>query len=148
MRAIITAILLTGCLGMLQAQWIYQGNEKERAVPNGKGQEFDQPFFSVGNIHFVQFGVYPSSIDPFTLGAPNLGQVWIIYHRESFVKGQYGAFYIVKPFPNADEARKAAARYNKAKIDCWYNTELTGATFNLIGTTYDRDAEKAIGIKN
>ena len=101
---------------------------------------------ALGEIHFVQFAVYPSDVDPFSLGAPNIGQVWIIYHRESVVKGQYGAFYIVKPYPNGDSARRAVAAIKKRGIDCWYNAELTGATFDLIGTTVDDDTLKAVEI--
>ncbi len=146
-RTLIAAFLLIGSAGMLQAQWIYKGNNKERAVPPGKGQEYQRPFMDVGEIHFVQFAVYPSTVNPFELGAPNLGQVWIIYHRETFVKGQYGALYIVKPFATAADARAAAARYKKRKYDCWYNSELTGATFDLIGTTTDSEGQEAIEVK-
>ena len=146
-KLVVTSFLLIFGLGLLNAQWIYKGNDRERAVPPGKGKEYQRPFMDVGEIHFVQFAVYPGSVNPFELGAPNLGQVWIIYHRETKVKGEYGAFYIVKPFGTADDARRAVARYKNMKYDCWYNSELTGATFNLIGTTTDSDGDKAIGVK-
>lgn len=134
--------------GHLQAQWIYQGSSTERNIPDGKGQEFDRPFIDIKEIYFVQFAVYPNSVDPFSLGAPNVGQVWIIYHRESVVKGENGAFYIVKPYPSEADARSAAKSIKKLGIDCWYNSALTGETFTLIGTTVDDDNIKAVKTSN
>ena len=125
---------------LMGQQWIYKGTEKSRAIVDGKGQEFDRKFFSTGDMHFVQFAVYPSrdGLDPFSLGAPNVGQVWIIYHRDTQVEGRkFGAFYIVKPFPNGDAARKAVANIKKKGIECWYNKDLTNVTFDLVGMTMD-----------
>ena len=62
-----------------------------------------------------------------------IGEVWLIYHRETKIKDQYGAFYIVKAFQNLADAKTAIATYKRLKINCWYNKDLTGATFELVG---------------
>ncbi len=118
----------------LAAQFTYRGLNKEREVKSGSGQEFDSPFTRIPDFHFVQFAVYPASTNPDKLMAPKgIGEVWLIYHRDTKIKNQYGAFYIVKAFQNLADAKTAIATYKRLKINCWYNKDLTGATFELVG---------------
>lgn len=116
---------------------IYNGAEKSRVIERGRGQEFTQDFIDIGYFHFVQFGVYPVGTPHEKLKAPELGQVWLIHHKETQIKGVagIGALYIVKPFGTEMEARSAVDNYRRNNIRCWYNAELTGATFELVGTT-------------
>lgn len=116
---------------------IYQGEEKARVIEKGRGQEFSREFIDIGYFHFVQFGVYPVNTSRDKLKAPEVGQVWLIHHKDTQIKGVagVGALYIVKPFANEEDAKNAVATYRSQKIRCWYNAELTGAAFELVGTT-------------
>lgn len=145
MKAIITVILLISGSVQLLSQVppsprppiIYQGEERTRVIEKGSGQEFSMDFIDIGYFHFVQFGVYPATTSRDKLKAPNLGQVWLIHHKDTQIKGRpgVGALYIVKPFATAMDAQNAVAAYRSRNIRCWYNAELTGATFELVGTT-------------
>lgn len=129
-------IIIVLCIApnFLSAQFTYRGLTKEREVKSGSGQEFTTPFTRIPDFHFVQFAVYPANTNPDKLMAPkSIGEVWLIYHRETKIKNEYGAFYIVKPFQNLADAKAAIAVYKKLNVNCWYNADLTGAAFDLIG---------------
>ncbi len=125
--------------GFSQQNFTYNSGSKARVITPGKGQEYDRAFIPVGDFHFVQFGVYPADVDLTKIGAPPefIGQVWLIYHEDTQIKGSTkpGAVYIVKPFGAEDDARRAAKDFEARKISSWYNPGLTGATFVLVGIT-------------
>ncbi|MCI4667534.1 MAG: hypothetical protein MRZ79_05180 [Bacteroidia bacterium] len=114
-------------------------SDKSRVVDPGKGQTFSRAFFTADNFHFVQFGVYPMGANWRDILAPSkIGQVWLIIHYSTQIKGkpEQGAYYIVKPFPSAGLARDYVAKYKKLGIDCWYNPQLHGVPFTIMGITY------------
>ena len=124
----------------VQAQnFTYNKEDKERLIKRGTGQEFDRSFIPIGDFHFVQFGVYPADVDLAKIGAPPAytGQVWLIFHEGTRIRGSNadGAIYIVKSFGTAEDARKAVKDYEAKGTSCWYNADLTEATFVLIGIT-------------
>lgn len=145
MKKIILLVVVVCCSCSLFAQIqptpkspiIYQGAEKARVIEKGKGQEFSRDFIDIGYFHFVQFGVYPVDASRDKLKAPDVGQVWLIHHKDTQIKGVagVGALYIVKPFATEVDAKNAVASYRGNKIRCWYNADLTGAAFELVGTT-------------
>lgn len=65
-----------------------------RDVPAGKGQDFTGPtFIDPSCMYYVQFAVYPMCVkDPDRcerIRAPQgLGEVWLIEHPETYVRGQ------------------------------------------------------------
>lgn len=128
-------LFLSLCFVEMQAQLVYTTRSgASRMIDPGKGQEFSRNFIPASSFHFVQFGVYPSTTNWRDIMAPhNVGQVWLIHHGQTIVKGSTanGAYYIVKPFATAMEARQYAARYKKTGIDAWFNPDLTGAPFVL-----------------
>lgn len=114
-------------------------SDKARVVPPGKGQTFSRAFFTADDFHFVQFGVYPMTANWRDILAPKgIGQVWLIIHYSTQIEGkpEQGAFYIVKPFPSAELARSYSAKYKKEGIDSWYNPQLHGVPFTIMGITY------------
>lgn len=118
----------------------YKAVEKTRIIPKGVGQVFSLDFTPVTEFHFVQFGVYPIKTDWRKIKAPEqIGQVWLIRHNETIIKGvdEIGGYYIVKPYPNRTEADAAVSTFRSRKIRCWYNPDLTGANFTLVGFTED-----------
>lgn len=126
--------------GSVKAQLTYTPRgDDPRVVDPGQGQEFNRAFFDCKNFHFVQFGVYPKSVNWRRILAPSgLGQIWLIEHAGTQIRGRYmkGAYYIVKAFPTAQLARSYATQYKKQGIDCWYNPELFDVPFTLWGITY------------
>jgi hypothetical protein len=140
-KFLFVGLLLFMGVEALQAQknFTYTSDIKERIITPGKGQEYDRAFIPVGDFHFVQFGVYPPDADLTKIGAPPdfVGQVWLIYHEDTRIKGssKQGAIYIVKPFGTAEDARRAAKDYESQKVSSWYNPALAGATFVLVGIT-------------
>jgi len=117
----------------------YNGDQKARLITPGVGKEYSENFVFFDNLHFVQFGVYSSDYNRYEIKAPKgAGQVWLIYHQDTQVQktGNFrGAYYIVKAFGSAEEARTAVQTFKARKIDCWYNPELTNIRFVLMGIT-------------
>ncbi len=124
----------------LRAQLTYTPRSDEaRMIDPGQGQEFTRAFFDANNFHFVQFGVYPLTVNRRKILAPSgIGQIWLIEHKSTQIRGRRyrGAFYIVKAFPSAGLARAYADKYKKQGIDCWYNPKLFDVPFTLWGITY------------
>ncbi len=131
---VLLALFLTGP-GYGQ-EMTFSKEAKSRTIRPGRGQVFTENFTRIGEFYFVQFGVYPSTMDLTKIKAPEgVGQVWLIEHKETTIKGvnTQGAYYNVKPYLSEEEAKAAVDRFKQLKINCWYNQALTGANFTLIG---------------
>lgn len=112
-----------------------------RFIEKGKGQEFTEEFVDFQSYHFVQFGVYPASVDRYEIKAPKtVGQSWLIFHEETIIRGatEEGAYYIVKPFSTEAEARANAEAFKKQGINCWYNHNLTDVAFVLLAISFPK----------
>ncbi|MEM9888089.1 MAG: hypothetical protein AAF849_19505 [Bacteroidota bacterium] len=138
--AITTSLFLL--LGQAKAQegtFTYNGDRKARIIAPGVGKEYSENFIFFNDLHFVQFGVYSSDYNRYDIKAPKeAGQVWLIYHHDTQIRksGNFvGAYYIVKAFGSAAEARAAVETFKARKIDSWYNPDLTNVEFVLIGIT-------------
>jgi hypothetical protein len=121
-----------------QAQISYQGELKTREIKRGKGQEFSEEFRFTQDFQFIQFGVYPTDTDIDKIKAPKgVGQVWLIWHPHTSIQNvrEKGAIYIVKPVFSEQEARDQVAMFKKKGIKSWYNKQLTGVSFTLLGFT-------------
>jgi hypothetical protein len=134
-------VLLSG--GSLAAQvMIYEPGSRGanlRIIEKGKGQEFTEDFVDFQSYHFVQFGVYPASVDRYDIKAPKAaGQSWLIFHEETLIRGseEPGAYYIVKPFSTEAEARANAETLKKQGLNCWYNNNLTDVAFVLVAISF------------
>ncbi|MEM0993433.1 MAG: hypothetical protein AAF806_25770 [Bacteroidota bacterium] len=139
---LVVAILLFLSTGLVKGQegtFTYNGDRKARIIPPGTGKEYSENFIFFTDLHFVQFGVYSSDYNRYEIKAPKeAGQVWLIYHRDTQIQKAnnfLGAYYIVKAFGSAAEARAAVDAFKARKIDCWYNPDLTNIEFVLIGIT-------------
>lgn len=135
-----TVLFVLFIVGVSFAQLSYDKEDKTRTIPPGKGQVFTESFHAITDFHFVQFGVYPfkgQQIDK--IKAPKqAGQVWLILHTGTTIKGMKdneGAYYIVKPYLTDADAKAAAKAFSEKGIKCWYNPDLTKASFTLIGAT-------------
>lgn len=119
-----------------------RGGQAARVIEKGKkGQEYDAEFVDFQSYHFVQFAVYPSTVDRYDLRGPKeIGQSWLIFHKETLFAGsaEKGAYYIVQPFSSEEEARKKAESFKKQGLDCWYNGELTDARFVLVAISFPK----------
>ncbi|MCB0525830.1 MAG: hypothetical protein R3A50_18955 [Saprospiraceae bacterium] len=108
------------------------GLDVQRKVKKGVGQEGNDIFTPVAELHFVQFAVYckDTPVDR----APAIEGLMLLWHSGSKCPGgATGASYIVKGYNSADEAKDAVLRFKSQRIDCWYNPSLTGAEVEVIG---------------
>ena len=123
----------------IDGTFTYNGDRKARIIAPGVGKEYSEDFIFFDDLHFVQFGVYSSDYNRYDIKAPKeAGQVWLIYHEDTQVQKSRnfrGAYYIVKAYGSAQEARTAAQTFKGKKVDCWYNPDLTNVKFILIGIT-------------
>jgi hypothetical protein len=139
--SILSSVLLFFFLSTATAQvegtFTYNGDRKVRVIQPGTGKAYTENFAFFKDLHFVQFGVYGSDYNVYDIKAPKgAGQVWLIYHPDTRMRsGVVGAYYIVQPFANSAEARQAVANLKGQKLDAWYNPELTGVEFVLLGLT-------------
>jgi hypothetical protein len=135
--------LLSG--GSLAAQvMIYEPGSRGanlRVIDKGKGQDYTEDFVDFQSYHFVQFGVYPASVDRYEIKAPkSAGQSWLIFHEETLIRGseEPGAYYIVKPYSTEAEARANAEVFKKQGLNCWYNSNLTDVAFVLLAISFPK----------
>ncbi|MFM8487039.1 MAG: hypothetical protein ACKOCH_11940 [Bacteroidota bacterium] len=108
------------------------GQNVQRNISRGLGQEGDRLFTPIAELFFVQFAVYckDTPVDK----APPVEGLMLVWHEGTFCpEGEEGACYIVKGFESAEKAKAAALQFRENGIDCWYNPALTGAQVEVIG---------------
>lgn len=108
------------------------GQNVQRNISRGLGQEGDRLFTPIAELFFVQFAVYckDTPVDK----APPVEGLMLVWHEGTFCpEGEEGACYIVKGFESAEKAKDAALQFRENGIDCWYNPSLTGAQVEVIG---------------
>lgn len=108
------------------------GQNVQRNISRGLGQEGDRLFTPIAELFFVQFAVYckDTPVDK----APPVEGLMLVWHEGTFCpEGEEGACYIVKGFESVEKAKSAALQFRENGIDCWYNPSLTGAQVEVIG---------------
>ena len=108
------------------------GQNVQRNISRGLGQEGDRLFTPIAELFFVQFAVYckDTPVDK----APPVEGLMLVWHEGTFCpEGEEGACYIVKGFESIEKAKAAALQFRENGIDCWYNPALTGAQVEVIG---------------
>lgn len=108
------------------------GQNVQRNISRGLGQEGDRLFTPIAELFFVQFAVYckDTPVDK----APPVEGLMLVWHEGTFCpEGEEGACYIVRGFESAEKAKAAAVQFREDGIDCWYNPSLTGAQVEVIG---------------
>jgi hypothetical protein len=108
------------------------GQQVQRNISRGLGQEGDRLFTPIAELYFVQFAVYCK--DTPVNKAPPVEGLMLVWHEGTFCpEGEEGACYIVKGCESVEKAKTAAVRFREDGIDCWYNPALTGAQVEVIG---------------
>ena len=137
LSSVLFFFFLSASTAQVSGTFTYNGDRKVRVIEPGSGKAYTEDFAFFKDLHFVQFGVYGSDYNVYDIKAPKgAGQVWLIYHPDTRMRnGVVGAYYIVQPFANAAEARAGVANLKKQNLDGWYNPDLTGVEFVLLGLT-------------
>ena len=142
MRIIIFFCVLFFCTGYSavaqqnKLTYIPDKTGDDRIIPPGRGPVYDRVFQPISTYYFVQFGVYPDIVNPATIKAPRLGDVWLIHHPRTRVKtinGEKGAYYIVKAYASQEKATSAVKELKKQGYDCWFNADLSNQPFTIWG---------------
>lgn len=108
------------------------GERVARSLKPGVGQAGYEIFTPVNQLHYVQFAVYckDTPVDK----APPIEGLYLLWHPDSTCPGgAKGASYIVKGYQSREEALAAVKTFRANKIECWYNSALTGAEVEVIG---------------
>lgn len=135
------SLLLLTAMSSVDAQIALGAQTEDRSnmITQESTREVAENFTLIQNLYFIQFGVYPTSLDKNRIKTPDhVSGAWLIHLPTVKVKGMKGkgAYYVVKPYLTEQAARNEAAALKKDhQVNCWYNKELTGSNFILLGIT-------------